>query len=853
MSDILSFLLWYLAISAVGIAAFPISFRFFSHLPERGAALARPLGLLLWAYVFWLLTSLGVLQNDLGGEIIAFAVLAIGAIVALRGGYRENIVQWVRSNWKTLLHMEVVFLVLFAGWAVVRAANPDILYTEKPMELAFINAILKSPAFPPQDPWLSGYSISYYYFGYVMIAMLTRITGVLSGVAFNLSSALWFGMVGATAYGVVYDLLAFRQSRKTINTDNAIQTAKHQRFSRLGALLGPFFILIVSNFEGLLEILYARGLFWKSDGTSNFWNWLGIADLNVAPTQPVSWFPNRPASWLWWRGSRVLQDTNLFGGKIEIIDEFPFFSYLLSDLHPHVLAMPFALMAIGVCLNLFIKGTVEPIANTSQVKWIKHWELWLTALILGSMAFLNTWNFPIYVGLFCLVAAYLRTHELGWSGKRVGEFLVMGIGFAVIGVVLFLPFYIGFKSQAGGILPSLEFITPGINFWVMFGPLLIPILTGLLVLFARRQTQKNIQKGLQFAVIVLLGLWIFSTLLGIALFNFDQWGSNLIDTGNPIFYALGSRLKEAAAAFTAYVHGGADASTILSQSLVRRFAQPGAWITLFLMIAACWGLLAGGIKKQDETGTSHEIKGYEFAVILALLGAGLALFPEFMYLRDQFGTRMNTIFKFYFEAWVLWGVVAAFASAVLLRELKGILGAFFRVFWILVIACALTYPVIMIINKTNNFHPSEWTLDGNANLKNYHPDDYAAIEWLKAQPLGTVSEAVGGSYTDYARISTQTGYPTVLGWPGHESQWRGGAAEMGSRQTDIETLYSTPVWDEAYAILHEYQIRYIYIGALERTTYPVNENKFLNILQPAYQNGSVTIYEIPDSLLNLGK
>ena len=197
MSDILAFISWYLVISLVGLAAFPVAYRFLHGLHDRGAAFARPLGLLIWGFFYWLLVSFGILQNDLGGEIIAFVLLLIlSAFFVQKSGIKE-LLEWVRDHWKTLLREEAVFLVFFGLWTVVRAANPEIAYTEKPMELAFINAILKSPGLPPQDPWLSGYAISYYYFGYVIIAMLIRITGVVSGVGFNLTAALWFGMTAA--------------------------------------------------------------------------------------------------------------------------------------------------------------------------------------------------------------------------------------------------------------------------------------------------------------------------------------------------------------------------------------------------------------------------------------------------------------------------------------------------------------------------------------------------------------------------------------------------------------------------------------------------------------------------------
>jgi len=110
---------------------------------------------------------------------------------------------------------------------------------------------------------------------------------------------------------------------------------------------------------------------------------------------------------------------------------------------------------------------------------------------------------------------------------------------------------------------------------------------------------------------------------------------------------------------------------------------------------------------------------------------------------------------------------------------------------------------------------------------------------------GVILEAVGGSYSQYARISTHTGLPTVLGWPGHEVQWRGGTREMGSREADIATLYTTPDWQTARDILTRYHVRYVYLGPLERQTYPVSDFKFRTYLQVVFQQGGVTVYEVP--------
>ena len=209
-----------------------------------------------------------------------------------------------------------------------------------------------------------------------------------------------------------------------------------------------------------------------------------------------------------------------------------------------------------------------------------------------------------------------------------------------------------------------------------------------------------------------------------------------------------------------------------------------------------------------------------FVLLLVFVGCGLVLTPEFFYLRDQFGWRMNTIFKFYFQTWIIWGLSAAFASALLISTLKKFWGAIYKIGWVVLIVLGLAYPLFGVLTKTDNFKPPEFTLNGNAYFQNGNPDEWAGIRWLQQAPLGVVAEAVGGSYSQYARISTQSGDPTVLGWTGHESQWRGGSKEMGSRETDISTLYKTTDWKTAKTILDEYNIRYVFIDDLRAQYLP---------------------------------
>lgn len=851
---VLNTLFWYLIIGLAGWLAFPLAYRLLAFLPDRGLALARPLGLLLWGYAYWLLVSLHVLQNDTGG--VLFALLMVGGLSAwqLRKGRLVELRDWLGARRKLVIVTELLFLALFVLWTVVRAADPAINSTEKPMELAFINSILRSPVFPPADPWLSGYAISYYYFGYVIVAALARLSGVPGAVAFNLALAAWFALTGLAAYGLVYNLLALRNgaasnrergekagSGETAGQDQVENEPASADAPLFAPILAPLFVLIISNLEGFLEMLHARGLFWQqADGgwQSGFWSWLNIQEISQPPVPPFGWAPERAAGIWWWRASRVLQDFDWTGQTREIIDEFPAFSYLLGDLHPHVLSMPFVLLAAGLALNVYLRLTGSPSARLDSFAWLRSPDFWLTAIVLGGLSFLNTWDFPIYLALFAAAAVLPQFLRYGWRWWLAANLLEILVTLGLAGIVLYLPFYLGFASQAGGLLPSLIYFTRGAHLWVMFGSLLAPIIAWLL--WKWRSARPAVGPGLLFAGGLVGGLWLLASVYGLLRLGSDHG--------------------------LAGIYGAPPGAPLVLESLTRRLASPFGWLTLLALLTLTWGLLnafrcRSGEAPQEEwynftNAAQEQQKSDVFVLLLVLLGAGLVLFPEFFYLRDQFGWRMNTIFKFYFQAWIVWAAAAAYASAVLWGEARG-WGQFgFRAAWVALLAMALVYPIFGVWERTRGFQPTAWTLDGSEFLSFTNPGDLEAIRWLQDAPYGVVAEATSlrASYNpSYAKVATHTGLPTVLGWPGHESQWRGGAREIGSREPDIAQLYNTRDWEQARAILEKYNIRYVYLGSLERSQYRPNIDMFDTHLAPIYQNGTVTIYEVPQYSLRAGQ
>jgi len=813
--------IWWLIVGILGWLVWPLAFCLFRNLPDRGYAFVKSLGLLLVSYVFWLLSNGDFLGNTWGGIVFAALVVAAlsGAYYRWRrcaldttGDDENGLWDWLRANWRLVLAVELVFAVAFGGWTLYRAYTPDIAATEKPMEFAFLNAILRSDRFPPYDPWMSGYAISYYHFGYIMVAMLTRLSGVPPSYAFNLGIALLFALTVTGAYGVVYNLVA------------AAGQGRGRKGRAIGyGVLGGVFVALVGNLEGVFEVLYSRGL-----GSATFWKWLDVKELVARGQVTGRWF-DMGGGWWWWRASRVIHDKTLLGISQEVIDEFPFFSFILGDMHPHVLALPFVLLCLALAFNL--------LRSRRALDWVDYV---LYAVCLGGLGFLNTWDFPIY--LFVVLVAYAVNryrHQGRLSQDWVREVITCAIVLFGLGLLLYAPFWVTFRSQAGGLLPNLFNVTRLHQYLLMFGTFIFVVLAFLVALASdlwrtgRLDGNALLRQGLPLWAVVATS---FPFLLVISI-------APLVLTARGRQYVQGVLNSEPVRT----VLGAQTLSSLLAKSVSLRLADP--W--LFLMLSATIALvifLALRILSPGESDDRRPSSSNLFALIMIGTGLLLTFVVEFVYLRDTFGTRMNTIFKFYYQAWVLLGLASAYGVWYVLENWgerrPGGERYVFGVGCVLLLAASLVYTMTAGYSRAGGFK-GQPTLDGLAYVRRHEPDEYAAIQWLNAHGAGNpvIVEAVGGSFTTFARISSRTGLPTVLGWSGHELQWRGSGEEAARRERDVDEIYSGQDLQRTLELLEKYDVTYVYVGPLERGKYSAASlEKFDTLLDVVFQQGAVTIY-----------
>ncbi len=761
-------LLWLLLVELLGLLAFPVAYRLCGYLQDRGYGLSKALGLLLLTYPLWVLGSMGLPMTRPAALLLLAVLAALSFALAWR--QRIDMLAFLRREWRLVLALEAVFLVVFSGWALFRSFDAGINHTEQLMDLGLLSAAAKAATFPPQDVWLLGHTVNYYYFGYLVIGTLAEITGIVTPVAYNLGMALVPALAAVGILGLAVTLV--------------MRCGASQSTALLCGLGAVALLGFMSNLEGVLEFARVRGL-----GSPAFWEGLDVKGLETTVAQ-TSWHPQE--GWWWWRATRVI-DTVEGGTSLDYtIQEFPLFSFMLGDLHPHMMSIPFLLLTLALGLQLL--ATPGPPARA----WFRdQWALLLVfGLALGALGAINAWDLPTFMALTMAlvgVKAYRDWRSEGWRQATAGAG-ALALILVVVAMAAYLPYYRSLAGSLHGILPVEGPTTQPHHFLIVWGVFLVA-LAPFVVLQAGRRSQAPPSRLLVASV-------------GLAVAPFLAW---------------------------VVVVAAMDSDAAVMPRLLHLL--PGMVVTAAL-VYGCLTLAREGAESS-----------LLFALGLLVFAAFLLTGPELFRVADLFGNRMNTVFKLSYQAWV----VLAAASSVGLYYGVGLLvrqGWRQRAGWVWAGMLALAalggvyYAGGALTDKANAFRGPQ-TLDGLAFLAEYRPGEYEAIRWLSAEASQEdgVLEAVGPDYSEHARISAATGVPTVLGWAGHERQWRGETTALEGREEAVERIYRGD--PQAAELLAQFGVTYVVVGPRERERYdPVDLAPLEDVLEEAFASGDVTIYRV---------
>lgn len=805
-SQTLGTLAWYLVLALMGWLAFPFVFTAFPGLADRGYPLARMVALLLVAWIAWMLGSLKILPFTQGTLWLSVGGLAlVSGLLTMRN--RAELVAFVRGRWRYLLGVECLFVALFLFDLAVRLGNPDLWHPwlggEKPMNFAFFNSVLKAVYFPPANPWLAGHYLNYYYYGYVIAAVLTKLLGIVPSIAYNLILPTWFAMTGVGVFCVTCNLVAGSIRSDTsaaVNSpsDSTVHCSPptvHRAPSAVHSRLRHWYLKSRPYLAGILAVvlmlllgnLYQVRQLWRylpevTDQAREDLSVFERAGAVVSGARKVlagqAGLPGDKGRWYFAASRPILHD-----GPDTPIAEFPYFSFLYGDLHPHILAMPMLFVALAWMLSV--------LSASGRRRWLERGIVWLAAgLVFGVFRPTHTWDFPTLLGLGALT--------LGWQVWRTRGELARATLLSIAGRVLLLAgiataMYYPFVQWFGTEYSSLELWTgartPLADYVTVHGLFLFVLVT-----------------------------WLIWQTAAWVKMRAPLWS----DTPVGEFYAQ----------VAVWIKVGA---AIAVAGLVLWIANYQV-LTLGLLLLAWVGLLLW-VRRDEPLYTK---------VILGLLGiaVGLTMLVEVVVLKGDVG-RSNTVFRFYTQVWALFSVAAGAALPVLIpvvwRWSRGWRRGWLLAGTLLALAAA-SFTVTGtwakradrwpdVAHPPHNLDGMAFMLDDGSGPVTYKDEertlnltaDYAGIRFVQDHIPGTptIVEGHTAEYRWGARYSIYTGLPAVVGWSWHVRQHNSllPGSLVDKRIDEVINFYNTTDLQAALDFLRRYDVRYVVVGDLERTYY----------------------------------
>lgn len=772
-NQFVTIVVWYLSISFIGWLNYPLLRYVFKGLADNGWSLLRLTALILLAFINWLLGSAGITVTR------KTLVISLLSLILLNGYIFFNNIQAIRAELRDkkqrIFTSEWVSLVLFLLFLLIRLGNPDLWHPykggEKPMDFSYFNAVIKSVLFPPYDPWYARGYINYYYWGFLLAAIPTKLTAIIPSIAYNLILPTFFSFTGMGALSIALSLLPHKKDTSF---------GKHGRYSRKELHIGLFSVccvLIFGNlgtvrmfFQGIQELGQTVSPVMDSGlitAITQFFKGLG-AFIDGAK---LSYYPG---DW-YWIPSRAIPG--------EPITEFPFFTFLYGDPHAHLFALPITLLSLNWAMG-FVKNRLM-----YHRKWLMFLSMAVGALIVGALRPVNTWDYPIYLAISTIAVVYalvrygsFKSHILPNTSKQTKQWLFSlfyALLFAGISYILFYPFskwygqgYTALALWEGDKTPVPSYFTHwGLFLFLQFSWLGVEVIDWLRnTPLSRVETLYKNRTAILIAALALIGGWVW----------------------------------------------------LLTRGIITSIVIVPALIVILMLI----------LRKDNDDGK-------RFILLFAGTGLALTLIVETVALSGDIG-RMNTVFKFYLQAWTLLALSSAWSFANLIsRKSRWEWSAgksAWRTILILLLISVSMYPLLAgwdkITDRMSAMTPR--TLDGmefmqhsvyteNEIVMDLGPD-YELIRWMQdnIQATPTIIEANVPEYRWGNRVTIYTGLQGVIGWNWHQRQQRAINPHewVYERVEDVTEFYSTTDWARVASIIDKYDIDYVVLGQLERAVYP---------------------------------
>ena len=416
--DVWTFWTWYLLALVLGTAAIPLTGRLFRRFQDRGWMFSKVTAIAVSGFLTWFLVAVKIIKFTTMTCIVVTLVCAAASLILYCREQKAGFECIPFAHLDLVYAEELLFFTAFLLWTYFAGFHPAAYGTEKFMDYGFMEAMMRSKTLPATDLWYSQGKINYYYGGQYFAVFLTKLSGAKVELTYNLMRTFVAGLAFAMPFSLVHQMVTDRLGR--------IRTGWKKALPSVTGILAGISVSIAGNMHYVVYgqiIPFIQKL--KGEEVSSYW------------------FPD---------ATRYIG----FNPDVEdkTIHEFPCYSFVLGDLHAHVVDIMFVLLLLGLLYAWMKKVRTTELSGESMSRrefWKKQLlmpQLLAAGALLGMFHWTNYWDFVIYFVVTCGAALFMNI--IGQKGKIrwvLGVTAAQAVEILTLATVIILPFTLQFDTS----------------------------------------------------------------------------------------------------------------------------------------------------------------------------------------------------------------------------------------------------------------------------------------------------------------------------------------------------------------------------------------------------------------------
>ena len=465
--DVWTFWTWYLLALVLGTAAMPLTGRLFRRFQDRGWMFSKVTAIAVSGFLTWFLVAVKIIKFTTMTCIVVTLVCAAASLILYCREQKAGFECIPFAHLDLVYAEELLFFAAFLLWTYFAGFHPAAYGTEKFMDYGFMEAMMRSKTLPATDLWYSQGKINYYYGGQYFAVFLTKLSGAKVELTYNLMRTFVAGLAFAMPFSLVHQMVTDRLGKTGSRWKKALPSVTGILAGISVSIAGNMHYVVYGQIIPFIQKL-------KGEEVSSYW------------------FPD---------ATRYIG----FNPDVEdkTIHEFPCYSFVLGDLHAHVVDIMFVLLLLGLLYAWMKKVRTTELSGESMSRrefWKKQLlmpQLLATGALLGMFHWTNYWDFVIYFVVTCGAALFMNI--IGQKGKirwALGVTAAQAAEILILATVIILPFTLQFdtSNMVQGIALAQHHSLPHqlLVLWGLPGILTILFVVSLLIEKLRGAEQKSL-------------------------------------------------------------------------------------------------------------------------------------------------------------------------------------------------------------------------------------------------------------------------------------------------------------------------------------------------------------------------